>query len=218
MKRASVKNLLLSAAFIVPVKSADSWQNLKFSKIPSNTVSFSEEGIKIEVKKSASPLIYPLNSPKLIQGLKVRGKVSHLIPFKDAKKQGQKGQDDSVLRVGLVIPGDKKLNWATRMMAADWVKTLYSLAPKDSGIDHIYFLNLVQSDEIKGEERTHPLSDLIKEKNEWVIPEAGEFELSAEFMKPKSVAALWISIDGDDTGFQYQVEISNIELNLAEEK
>lgn len=212
-----LKKIVLSAAFVVPLKSADSWQNLSFSKIPSNQVEFSDSGIKVEVKKSASPLIYPLNQPKSIKGLKVKGKVSHLIAFKDPLKQGEKGLDDCVLRIGLVIPGDKKLNWATRMVAADWVKKLYSLAPKGSGIDHIYFLNLVQSEELKGKERTHPLSELIKEKNEWVIQGAGEFELSADFLKAKNVAALWISIDGDDTGSQYQVDLSNIELSLAAE-
>ncbi len=199
---------------MVPLKSADGWQNLNFSKIPSNQVEFSEKGIKVEVKESASPLIYPLQSPKQVLGLKVKGKVSHLIPFKNPLKQGEKGLDDCVLRVGLVILGDKKLNWASKMVAADWVKKLYSLAPEESGIDHIYFLNLVQSEALKGKERTHPLSELIKEKNEWVIQGAGEFELSADFLKAKNVVALWISIDGDDTGSQYKVDISNIELQL----
>lgn len=201
----------------MPLKSAENWQNLSFSKIPSNQVEFTGDGIRVEVKKSASPLIFPLQSPKFIQGLKVKGQVSHLIAFKDPLNQGEKGLDDCILRVGLVIPGEKKLNWATKLVAADWVKKLYSLAPEGSGIDHIYFLNLVQSEELKGNERTHPLSELIREKNEWVIHGAGEFELSADFLKAKKVAALWISIDGDDTGSQYTVDISNIEFSLVEE-
>ena len=203
---------LMLAAFVVPLNDGSGWQNLVFSKISANQVSFSKQGLKVEVKKSASPLIFPLKQQKEIYSVSVKGAVNRLISFKD-KKQGEKGADDYVLRLGFVVPGEKTLNWAQRQIAADWVLKLFSLAPKGAGVDHIYFLNLGQVAEDRGREREHPLSDLIKERNEWVITEAGNFELSANFKKPKSAAALWISIDGDDTGAKYTTTLQSIKLN-----
>jgi len=202
---------------MLPLHSTDKWQNLSFSKIPSNQVEFKSSGVSIKVENSASPLIYPLDHPVRVSKVKIKGRVSQLITFKDSKKQGEKGFDDYVFRLGLVIPGDKKLNWAMRMMAADWVKKLYSLAPKDAGINHIYFLNLGQTHELQGRERVHPLSDLIKEKNEWVIEGPGEFELSADIHPSKVTSAVWLSIDGDDTKSHFQIDLSKIELTADEE-
>ncbi|MEO0334878.1 MAG: hypothetical protein AAF202_00680 [Pseudomonadota bacterium] len=211
LKRRPLASLLF-AMFALPMSDGKGWQNLQFSKIPSNKVGFAETGLSVEVKKSASPLIFPLKEPKKVSSVSIKGKVNRLIEFTE-KIQGEKGADDYVLRLGFVIPGKKTLNWAQRQIAADWVLKLFSLAPKDSGVDHIYFLNLGQRDEDRGREREHPLSDLIKEKNEWVIKEAGAFELTAEFEKPKKVAAIWISIDGDDTKASFTTQIDSIVLN-----
>lgn len=205
------KHSMVAAAIVVPFDSSQ-WQNLTFSKIPANKVEFSDSKMVVKVEKSASPLIFPLKEASKITKIEVSGKTNRLIEFAKDKVQGEKGSDDFVLRVGMVIPGKRTLNWAQRMVAAAWVKKLFSLAPKGSGVDHIYFLNLGQDEAKQGMERDHPLSDLIKEKTEWVIKEPGEFNLSAEFKQPKNVAALWISIDGDDTKSSFTTELSKIEL------
>jgi hypothetical protein len=55
---------LMLAAFVVPLNDGSGWQNLEFSKIPANQVSFSKQGLKVEVKKSASPLIFSTKTTK----------------------------------------------------------------------------------------------------------------------------------------------------------
>lgn len=216
MFKKSLSRWAVCASFLVPIDSADQWQSLEFKKIPLNSVEFKAEKLTVNVKSSASPLIFPLKQAVNVKGVRVKGSVNRLIAFKDPNQQGQKGIDDYIFRYGLVIPGEKTLNWATRMVAASWVKKLYSLAPKGMGLDHIYFLNLGQSQENHGRERTHPLSDLMKEKNEWIISQSGKFDLSADFQKPKPVAAIWLSMDGDDTKSEFQVEIEKLELILVD--
>ena len=206
----------IMAVVAIPLSDGEGWQNLSFSKIPANKVTHSEAGLEVAVKASASPLIYPLKKPIQISSLSVKGEVNRLVKLAEVA-QGEKGADDFVLRVGFVIPGGKSLNWAQRMVAADWVLKLFSLAPKGSGVDHIYFLNLGQVEATKGREREHPLSDLIKEKNEWVISEPGMFELSANFSEPKTVAAVWISIDGDDTKSEFVTKLKSLELTSVSE-
>lgn len=212
-----VPSVLFAASFMVPLGPSANWQNLKFSKIPENKVEFVESAIRVHVNKSASPLIYPMSEVKKVTGMKIKGKVSQMVPFTKPSLQGEKKLDDAVLRFGMVIPGERKLNWATRLVAADWVKRLHDLAPPNSGIDHILFLKMVQSENLKGLERVHPMSELIRERNEWLMTSPGEFELSADFQTPLDVAALWLSIDGDDTQSQFTVEIEHIELTLAGE-
>lgn len=212
-----ITHIFFAASFLIPLGPSENWQNLKFSKIPENKVEFVKNTIRVYVNKSASPLIYPLSDVKKVSGMKIKGRVSQMVPFAKASLQGEKKQDDAVLRFGMVIPGDRKLNWATRLVAADWVKRLHDLAPPNSGIDHVLFLKMVQSENLKGFERVHPMSELIRERNEWLMTSPGDFELSAEFQAPLEVAALWLSIDGDDTQSQFTVEIQHIELNLAAE-
>ena len=199
------------ALVAIPVSSQKGWQNLSFSKIPANAVTFSDRGLQVEVNGSASPLIYPFKEKLLISSVTLKGQVNRLIDFK-GKRQGDEGFDDYVLRLGLVIPGQQTLNWAQRQLAAAWVLKLFSLAPAGAGIDHIYFLNLGQTPGDRGRMRQHPLSELIKEKNEWVMTEPGQFQLTAAFDRPKEAAALWISIDGDDTKAKFTTQLELIEL------
>jgi len=212
-----LKRGLLFGAMVIPLTESG-WEHLEFSDIPANQLKFSKGSLSVNVKNSASPLIYPIKDATEITGVEVKGTIERLIDLEDGETQGEKGADDYVLRVGFVLPGDKDLNWAQKMVAPAWVKKLHSLAPKNSGIDHIYFFNLGQQSEQRGRERIHPLSDLIKEKVEWVMDKPGDFDLSAKFEDPKQVSAIWISIDGDDTNSEYTTKIKSLKLLKASDK
>jgi hypothetical protein len=98
------------------------------------------------------------------------------------------------------------------MISADWVKTLYGLAPADAGIDRILFLNAVQEQSQLGQQRRHPLSDLVYERNVWLLDRSGPFELHYDFESPRDVVAVWLSIDGDDSRSTYSTLISRLSL------
>ena len=209
------KPLLLAGLISLPVQQKDNWQVLEYSSLPPNGVEFDARGMSINVSRSASPIIYPLPDASLVHAIEVRGELSELLDL-EGKVQGQPGADDYSLKIGLVLAGEKTLNFFQRMASPSWVKTLYALAPKGSGIDHILFLNAVQDEQLLGNQREHPLSSLIHERNTWLIDRSGPFELRYELEVPREVVAVWISIDGDDTGSEFSVQIKHLELTTGE--
>ncbi len=198
--------------FVVPFQS-DQWHSLEYSSIPSHEVTFASDHIQIKVRSSASPLIYPMkDNPLLVKQVSIKGVVSQLLNISPAEKQGEKGLDDFNLRVGLVLLGAKRLEWYQKLTAADWIKQMFALAPKDQGIDHVYFLNGVLSPSLVNKKRTHPLSKYIKEHYVWLMNQSGVFDYTYTLEQPRKTVALWISVDGDDTGSNFDLKINNITL------
>ncbi len=211
MLKNKLKNftLVMGATILVPLTPAD-WNQLKYSSIPSNDLSFTEsKQMVIEVKESASPIFHKLAKPIKVKSLKVSGEIKGRLNLEN-KIQGNKGADDFAVRIGLVLKGNKKLNFAQKIIAAKWIKDLYALAGNSSGIDHIEFIN-VSAQDLKWEKRVHPLSDLLKEEIVGKV-ESGLFEIQKKFDSPVEVIAIWLSSDGDDTKSIYTVRLDKIEL------
>lgn len=206
-----IKKILFAAALAIPLQPDQGWQTLKFGSLPANSIEFKESRLFVDVDKSASPLIYPLKKSMRVKQVQAKGQFKGSLNLKKTEVQGDKGADDYVFRLGFVVKGKKTLNFAQRMMAPKWIKTLFRLASEGVGVDHIYFLNIASHRGHLGRRREHPMSDLIKE--EVVSLRQGEsFEFTKSFDQPLEVLALWISIDGDDTGSRYQTIIDKIEL------
>ena len=192
---------------------SDKWHSLKYSSIPANTVTFSSDNISIIVNRSASPLIYPMTeNPIFITEISIKGEVNQLVDIKPPEQQGEKNLDDFNLRLGLVLLGDERLNRFQKLFAPEWVKKMFELAPKDQGIDHIHFLNAVLSPALLNKNRTHPLSEYIKEHYVWLMNTTGTFSYSHTFQKPKHIGALWIAVDGDDSQSEFILKIQEISI------
>ncbi len=194
---------------VIPVKSPLGWEVLSYKNIKANTVTWSEQGMEISVKSSASPVIYPLSTHQRIKKINFKGTVRGVLKFPTGLEQGEKGADDFVLRVGLVLPGKTRLGWFERKIAPDWVLKLQSLAPKNAGIEKVLFLNL-SSQTLRWKEREHPLSKYFVERIVGLA--TPEFSIEEIFEGPIDVAALWISIDGDDSKQSFEVNLSDIRL------
>lgn len=205
---------LTLAALVIPTQDLKDWKIEQFSKIPKNDIAASAAGLKIKVEKSASPLVYPLSTNKKIIGFKMKGEFFGLPQFKDPLLQGEKGFDDYPLRIGFVIRGEKQLTGLKKLLAANWVKNLYALVQDGSGLDSVQFYNVTQNEKQLGKQRTHPKTDLFLETFFEVIRTPGAFVYEYRFQSPKDVAAVWISVDGDDTKSSYEVLISQFELNM----
>jgi hypothetical protein len=201
--------------FILPLQSDTGWHVLTFRKITPNVVNFGAEGLKVAVKSSASPIIYKLPSVTEVETIRVQGRIKGGLKIDLSKiKQGDKGHDDFVMRVGLVVPGEKKLNFFQRQIAPKWVLQLHALAPKNSGVDRIEFFNMYSDDRLKGQSRKHPLSDLLFENFVWSSPSSTkDFDVQYTLPKKLQAAAVWLSIDGDDTQSDYSIEITSLQLN-----
>lgn len=202
----------LFAAMVIPTTNLTDWKIEQFSHIPKNEVTASAKGLLIRINGSAGPLIYPLKAKTKISGFKVTGEFLGLPKFTNPSLQGEKGFDDYPLRLGFVIPGEKRLSGLKKMFAAQWVKSLYELVQDGTGLDSIQFFNVTQNLKQVGSERLHPSSDLLHETFFESVKSPGPFVFEHRFQIDKNVAALWISIDGDDTKSSYEVLISHLEL------
>ena len=206
-----LKALLMAGVFVLPVQQMSDWQVLEYNGLRANQVDFAAEGMAVRVDQSASPIIYPLPEPRRVSRVAVEGFLSDLLQV-EAEAQGQDGGDDFSLKIGLVVRGEKSLNPLQRLVSARWIKTLFDLAPKGTGIDRIQFLNAVQYPDLLGRQRQHPLSELIHENNVWLLDAPGDFNLEYRLEQPLEVIAVWLSIDGDDSRSQYTTLIRRLEL------
>jgi hypothetical protein len=207
----NIKAMIFAAAFAVPLQQMNDWQLLQYNGIAPNQVSFTQAGMTVEVMGSASPIIYPLDEARLVRRIEVTGTLNELLTL-DGAKQGLQNNDDFSLKIGLVVAGDKTLNSVQKLFTADWIKRLYELAPEGSGIDSIYFLNAVQASARLGQQRQHPLSDLIFENNVWLLDKPGDFAMAHILDRPRKVIAIWLSIDGDDSRSNYSTLIKSLHL------
>lgn len=194
------------ATDVIPLQEK-AWISLSYNKIPPNEVKFSDLGLTIKVKNSAGPIIHKLSAKRKITGFKIKGKLT-------GTKLSEKStfDEDSILRLGLVAVGDKKLTGAKKWFAADWVKKLFALAPKNTGLDKIYFFNVSDRKELVGKKRAHPKSELISENIFALVDTAGDFQLTKNISPAIDTLALWISTDGDDTKSEFETLISEIEI------
>ncbi|MFK8029802.1 MAG: hypothetical protein AB8G18_06150 [Gammaproteobacteria bacterium] len=202
-----------ATALEVPVNNLERWSVLSFSNIEPNKVSVDDDALLVSVRGSASPLIYQLDQPIRVTGVTVTASWSGELRIPEDATEGEKNADDFVLKLGLVEAGDQRLNWFQRRIAADWIKQLYKLAPKDSGVSRINFLSTTQDKEELGKSRTHPLSDLLYETRILHLETTGPFVMSHEFSTPVETLGLWLSIDGDDTGSDFDLRIESITLH-----
>lgn len=206
-----LNTLVLAGAIALPVQQEGNWQLLEYNRLDANQVIFTDQGMTVTVDQSASPIIYPLDDPQTVTRVTVTGNLSNLLNV-PASRQGQQGSDDFSLKIGLVVAGDKTLNGLQKLFSAKWIRKLFDLAPEGTGVDKIYFLNAVQYKGLLGQQRQHPLSDLIYENNVWLLDKTGDFTLNYNLANPQKVIAVWLSIDGDDTQSSYTTTIKSLLL------
>lgn len=197
----------LLAAVAIPLSSPIGWQDLKFSKIPPNRNTFATKGLEITVEKSSSPLIFPLKEPTIVESFKAELEI-------DGDIHGFSGRlpEDAYLRMGFVAPGERKMSWVERVAAPKWIKTLFDLAPKGSGVDKIYFFNL--ADAAVGNTREYPGSKGLMVES-WVAfrdPGVKKVTFTHKLQKPLETVALWLSVDGDDTQSTFKLLIKSLSL------
>lgn len=202
---------LPSGSFTVPLSEQTDWQILQYSKLPPHRIRFSKDGLEMAVDGSAMPVIYPLPGPVRVKGIRVKGRIEGTLRV-SAERQGEEKFDDYAFRVGLVEPGERTLNFVQRQLAARWVRKLFELAPKGSGISRIHFFNVGTDKTQIGRQRQHPISDLILEKVVAVPQPNGRFDFAYSLEPPLETIAVWLSSDGDDTGSKFTVLVEQIEL------
>lgn len=202
---------LSSGSLFVPLSEQTNWQVLQFSSLPPHRIRFSDAGLEMMVEGSAMPLIYPLPKATRVTGIRVEGRIEGTLRV-PPERQGEEKFDDYAFRIGLVEPGERTLNFIQRQLAAAWVRKLFDLAPKGSGISAIHFFNVGTDKAQIGRQRQHPLSELIRETVVAVPRPDGRFDFAYSPERPLETIAVWLSSDGDDTGSKFTVLVERVEL------
>lgn len=200
----------------IPLGSPKGWENLRYRGITPNVVEFGSEKLVVHVKNSASPLIYVLLKKHKVGGLQVTGEWQGTFNVKKENPQGEKNFDDFVLRLGLIVPGPHTPGMIERMMAPEWLKKLFDLAPKGQGIERVEFYNAVVSPQALGIKRHHPLHNLILENYSWELSKPTSFSFAQKWPKPTEVLGVWVSADGDDTKSEFDLRLSKLVLELVD--
>lgn len=201
-----------AAALDVPVDDLEPWTVLSFNNIRPNEVSVVDGALHVKVRGSASPLIYKFDEPTRIIGVAVVASWNGELRIPAGATEGDENADDFVLKFGIVEAGDRRLNWFQRRIAADWIKQLFKLAPKNSGVNRINFLSTTQQQELLGASRTHPLSDLLHETRVLYLDMPGRFVMTHQLPEPVEALGLWVSVDGDNTGSNFDLRLERITL------
>lgn len=207
MNRDIFKIIPFCAAFVLPLNKESGWNELKFGKIPANQVAFSNDKITVQVDKSAGPLLFKLDQIKNVEAIRVEFEVEGQLAGTPAKNF----PEDSYLRFGLVATGERTINKLQMLFAPDWVKKLFELSPKGVGLDKIYFFGVSENVEAVGLERLNPKSDLIFEKIVTSLKQSNGV-LEHKLQKSLPTAAIWVSIDGDDSKSNFKTLIKKISL------
>lgn len=199
------------AAALVPLGSPDAWHLLQFRGIPRHVVRFGDDSLRIEVCRSAMPLIHRLAQPAAVSRVSARGFIEGTLRV-SASDQGRKGFDDYSLRIGIVEAGGRRLGWLDRLVAPPWLRALFALAPRDVGIERVRFLTVGVAASQIGQTRIHPLHDLLHEHVVAAPDARGRFALDEALVPAPTVLGIWLAADGDDTRSCYAITLERLEL------
>jgi len=188
------------------------WHLLSYRGIPSHRIFSKEQGMKIEVKRSASPLVALLPQPTVANELMIRAAIDGDLNLHN-QAQGTKGADDFRLRVGLIYEGDQALDSFQLALAPSWLKRLARLLPDGTGVSHVQFLNTYSDPILQNLERTHPTTKLWQEKFILDVNQMGKIDQRITVADAAKVIGIWISTDGDDTNSCFDVIIEQISVS-----
>jgi hypothetical protein len=207
------KPSILAYFLILPLSPQSLWKPITFEGVPKNEVHYSKDKVKIKVQNSASPLIYPFDEPKKVAGLSVEAELLGTLPrLPQGKAQGLKETDDYVLRIGLILKGDSKLNWMQRQIAPSWLVEMERLVPEPYGIKHVEFFTTCLNSNRKGKRQAHYMNEKLQETCVTPLTNSGKFKIEKDFSESFEVLGLWVAADADQLKNQFEVVIHKIEL------
>lgn len=189
------------------------WQKLKYTSIEQNSTRVTDTTITIEVDNSASPLIYPFVHPEKATSLDIVARVSGTISLQPGAVQGEPGHDDFRLWVGVAYAGNNRLGFLERLLAPEWIRHLFRLAPDDAGISRIEFYTTYTDQRLAGTSRVHPAIELCEQQFILNVSDDGSISQRITLATDQPVVALWVNSDGDDTDSRFKVDIERLELN-----
>lgn len=192
--------------------SKDKWTQLEYDNVIQNKVEYHNQSITIHVDQSSSPLIYPLGKPAKFKEIEIDAELMGTLKLASNKLQGTKGNNDFTLRIGLVYQGDKKLGFLKRKVAPAWVKKLFSLVPKNTGVSHVRFFNVFQDKRLESDTPYKKKPKFFFHSFDIEQAKNGKIKATIKVPSNKNVLGLWINSDGNDTKSKFNVKINKLIL------
>lgn len=206
---------LLTAAITLSLGQGN-WEELRFDRVPANEVEFGEDSLSIAVEKSASPLVRVHHGSARVRKVTVTGRVEGTLAVLP-DQHGEHGFDDALLRVGVIVPGGKRLNVIQRRLAPEWLRRIDAMfGERAGGVGEIRSALLVPHEEWLGKARRNPDIDLFHDRMMSSPGADGRFRMTLEFEDPPEVCGFWLLADGDDTGSSFRVWVEEFVVEGAE--
>jgi len=215
---------LLSAADVSAPDDLSLFENnythIQFGRIKANQYDFDSRIVKVEVDSSASFLMKAFDSARPVKQVSFKWRSDGSPNVKDANHEKQKGGDDAVVKLGLLL---KSENTIDNPFLPKWMRQVKSLLNYPS--ENMIYL-VAGSKHAAGEQWPNPYNQRvtmvamssadIESKLESKID--GEFEegwqqASYRFGEAVEVVAVWLMADGDNTGSSFTSYVKDIKLD-----
>lgn len=191
----------------IPLKLSD-FHHLDFDSIPATKYHNEGETLVADVNKSSSFLVKSFALPLKLKKVTAISRTIGSLRIRDLSHEETKEGDDAVLRIGLVIEGDRA---DVPFFAPSWAKKLKDVLQNPVG-KMIY--TVVNSHHPAGARWLSPHSDKIEliaasER----VGDSGWRTSTHTFTEALSIIGLWIMADGDDTGSNFTTELRSLLLD-----
>jgi len=188
----------------------DDLEHIQFKKIKANSYSYQNRQLRIDVDDSASILMLPFETVKLVYKVSFEWRSEGGPLIKDAKHELERSGDDAVFKLGLLLKADSE---SFNPFVASWLRKVRQ---------QLHF---------PSEEMIYLVVDAKHKLNEqWLSPYnkritmisidsqkdgSGWYQASYQFDNAQQVVALWLMADGDNTHSSFTVSIKNIVIEKA---
>ncbi|MBT3236734.1 MAG: hypothetical protein HN353_12330 [Bdellovibrionales bacterium] len=213
LKKLFISSSILCTVVLVPLPEQTLFKTIRFKGIPASKVIHFKQGLTFKVDSSNSTYIYPFRDINEIGSILVEGSMTGVLNLR-GKQQGTSNADDYIFKIGLIIAGEKRLNFAQRLIAPNWVIEMENILPNNIGVERVEFYIMVSDRSILNTKRVHPLSDLFIENRVWLYDKNKKyFSHKYQLNQKMRVIGLWISSDGDNTKSKFSMTLTKIRLN-----
>jgi hypothetical protein len=186
---------------------AGEFEHIQFSTKQPNTYRYFENELVIEVDNSASFLMRAFDTVKYVDDVSFEWRSSGRPAVADSDHETQRGGDDAVFKLGLLIETEDTLD---DVFLPSWMRRVDELLHFHSG--KMFFLVV---DARHHAEQTWP--GPYNRRMTMISMQSGpEFQgwnrVSYQFSAPVKVVAIWLMADGDDTSSSFTTHVRNISI------
>ncbi len=186
---------------------ANNFEHIQFKKITANRVTFQKQQLHIDVDNSASILMLPFETVKLINKVSFEWRSDGGPLIKNARHELERNGDDAVFKLGLLLQSDDE---SINPFVPPWLKQVRELLTFPSE-EMIYLV--AGAKHAAGERWISPYNKRVTMIS--VVSRddgSGWQRASYQFEQAPNVVALWLMADGDNTHAAFTVIIKNIVL------